>query len=400
MPVIILALLGVAMKKLARIEKTLPLIGNMLLPAFMFACALFSFYINGSYSDFTITALHSGLYLTGLTGFLVLLYFNRSKPIFMFLLIVLSYILINYLKRLYGAEYCQTAAYLSLSTLIPLNMLLFYFFPARSFFNKKNLWLLLAVFAQYSVVELSARHNFSFGFFSSTVPTINIAALGAFTLLLLITLTNAVRSGAIYDYNCFFAYFSLLLAFYYSDSASGLCVFCTTAALCLLSSLIQNIYNEAHKDTLTGLDSRKSYIIHSKNFPLKYSIGIVSIDDYDKLGINFGRRIQNILTKLIATQIINLEKDENIYRYNADEFVIVYKNMDKNESFERLEIIRRAVASALFEFSPRRKPIKLTVSAGVSEKKRSDANSFEVLVRANKILQKTRSFSHNVTSKA
>lgn len=388
------------MKKLAKIEKTLPLIGNMLLPAFMFACALISFYIRGSYSNLTTTILHISFYLTGLSGFLTLLYFNRSKPIFMFLLIALSYVLINYLKRLYGAEYYHNPAYLGLCTFIPLNLLLLYFFPARSFFNKNNLWLLLAIFAQYSVVELSARHNIGFGIFSPALSTINILALGLFSLLLLTTIFNAVRSGSIYDYNCFFAYLSLFFAFYHSDSASGLSVFCTTAMLCLLSSLIQNIYNETYKDTLTGLDSRNSYIIHSKNFPLKYSIGIVSIDDYDKLGINFGHRIQNILTKLIAEQIINLEKDENIYRYSADEFVIVYKNMDKNESFERLETIRRAIASALFEFSPRRKPIKLTVSAGISEKKRSDANSFEVLVRADKILQKTRSFSHNVTSKA
>lgn len=79
----------------------------------------------------------------------------------------------------------------------------------------------------------------------------------------------------------------------------------------------------------------------------------------------------------------------------------MYKNLDKKESFERLETIRRAVASASFVYHPRRKPIKLTVSAAVSEKKRSDANSFEVLVRALQgSLPKPRSFSHNVTSQA
>ena len=48
----------------------------------------------------------------------------------------------------------------------------------------------------------------------------------------------------------------------------------------------------------------------------------------------------------------------------------------------------------------RKKPIKLTVSCAVSEKKRSDANSVEVLVRAHKALQKTYKFTQNVTSKA
>ncbi len=80
--------------------------------------------------------------------------------------------------------------------------------------------------------------------------------------------------------------------------------------------------------------------------------------------------------------------------------MIVYKNLDRNETFERVETIRRAVASSLFEFSPHKKPLKLTISGAVSEKKRQDLTAYEVLVRTRKVLQKTRSFSHNVTSKA
>lgn len=116
--------------------------------------------------------------------------------------------------------------------------------------------------------------------------------------------------------------------------------------------MYQNIYAETYKDALTGLASRNSYIIHSKDFPLKYSLGIISIDDYDKLASSFSRRGQNVLTKLIASKIVELEKDESIYRYGDDEFVIMYKNLDKKESFERLETIRRAVASASFVYHP------------------------------------------------
>ena len=388
------------MKKLAWIEKTLPLIGNMLLPAFLFAFALLSFYLSTAFSDGIKAFLHISFYLLSFAGFLVLLYFNRSKPVFLFLIMVLAYTLINLLKHGLAEEYTQSAAYISLCSLVPLNLLFFCFWPSGQLLRKTNVWLLLGIFAQYALAEHLARHNIALGFFWQHPGSLNSFAWMAFSVLLGVSLVNAVRSGSITDYNFFFAFLSLLLAFYYSDSASGLSVFSFTAVLCLLSALIQNLYNETYKDPLTGLDSRNSYIIHAKNFPLKYSIGIISIDDYDKLGINFGRRIQNILTKLIAGRIIELEKDETVYRYSPDEFVIVYKSLDKNEGFERLETIRRAVASAQFQFSPRRKPIKLTVSASISEKKRSDANSFEVLVRADKVLQKTRSFSHNVTSKA
>ena len=78
----------------------------------------------------------------------------------------------------------------------------------------------------------------------------------------------------------------------------------------------------------------------------------------------------------------------------------VFRNEDKNESFERLEKIRRSIASAEFVLNNRKKTVKLTVSTCVSEKKRSDANSIEVLFRAHKTLQKANEFSHNISSKA
>ena len=82
------------------------------------------------------------------------------------------------------------------------------------------------------------------------------------------------------------------------------------------------------------------------------------------------------------------------------EFIIIFKNEDKKESFEHLEQIRRAIASTDFMLGNRKKGLKLTVSCCVSEKKRSDDSSLDVLVRARKALQKTYQFTQNVTTKA
>lgn len=388
------------MAKFAQIEKTLPLISNMLLPAFVFAFTLLSFYISGSFSETTNTVLHICFYLISLTSALTLLYFNQNKPIFFFLVIIASYIFINLLKHTYNTEYTSSPAYLNLSILSPFCLLLLYFIPEQPLLRRNNIWILLGLFIVFSIGENLAKYNIGLDIPNSSQSKLNIIAIVCYTSLLLCPFINAIRNGSISDYNYFFAFLCQMLAFIYSDTPSGLVSFSLAAVICLLSALTQNIYNSIYKDQLTGLDSRNSYIMHTKHLPLKYSLGIISIDDYDKIGTNFGRRIRNTLTKLIANQIIDLEPDENIYRYTPDEFVIVYKNLDKKEGFERLETIRRAIASSQFQYSQRRKAIKLTVSACIAEKKRSDANSFEVLVRADKLLQKTRAFSHNVTSKA
>ena len=78
------------MQKLAQIEQTLPLIGNMLLPAFIFAAALLGFYYSGAFSSTTTHILHIGIYLLSVGCTLAQIYFNRSKLLFAFFIVLLA----------------------------------------------------------------------------------------------------------------------------------------------------------------------------------------------------------------------------------------------------------------------------------------------------------------------
>lgn len=383
-------------------EKVLPAIKNIFIPAFIAGFAILCFYIHGPITKVSMLTLHTSFYVLSFTSNMILLYFNYRKPIFFIFCLVLSYMLINLIKAKYGANYLDSAAYNNLCFFIPINLGLFFFWPNRRLLKRENIYLLLAIFVQYAIAEQLSRYDLKLSFNHNANMTSGLSDtnLCIFGILLVATFIKSSISGRIMDYSLFFASLCISVGVYHSDSATALSSFYASASLCIIIAIIQTLYNETYRDTLTGLSSRNAYMIHSKDFPLKYSIAIISIDDYEKFGNTMGRRSQNILTKLVATKIAELEKDEAIYRYNDDEFVLLFKNEDKEESFEKVEVIRRAVAAASFLFNPKRPPLKLTVSAAVSEKKRSDANSVEVLVRARKVLQKTRSFSHNVTSKA
>lgn len=389
------------MQKLALAEKIVPLIAHMLLPAVLFGTALLWFYLDAPFDGGVTAGMHVFFYIFSFAGTIILLYFNLSKALFSILSIVVAYVLINLLKNVGGETYATSAAYQNLSILLPLNLLFFYFWPNHRFLSQKTVALLLGFFAEYALAEHLSRAGISLNLSAGSAENdFNLPSFGLFLVLSICTFVNAVRHGDIWNYNAFFAGLFCGCGLYYSASPSGLTIFFLGAVLCLLLSITQNIYLETYHDPLTGLFSRNSFIIHTKKFPVKYSLGIVSIDDYDKLAANFGKPVQNTLIKLITAKLLELEKEDSIYRYSPDEFVIFYKNLDKNETFERIETIRRTVASALFEYSPRKKALKLTISGAVSEKKRQDLTAFEVLVRARKVLQKTRNFSHNVTSKA
>lgn len=385
------------MHKSIQLEKALILTQNIFFPLVIFALSLFVFYALSPFSSTTSLVFHNLIYLFAFGTIITLLYFNRGKAVFLLFTIILGYTSTNLFKHLYGAEFISSPAYLVLGIFFSLNILIFYFLQPKQLLQKNNIWILILIFLEICISEIIINKQINLGLI---ITSINIIPLTILIITCIISFINAIRTGSISDYNLFFAFMCQIFAFCYSTSASGLTIFTLGSILCILSAIIQNIYTETYKDVLTGQYSRSSYIIHSKNLPLKYCIGLIKIDDYDKIGSNFGKRIQNTLTKLIATTIADIEKEENIYRYNADEFIIIYKNLDKKEGLEHLETIRRAVASSLYEYSSKRNPLKLTVSVCVAEKKRSDASSFEVLMRADKALQKARSFSHNVSHQA
>lgn len=387
------------LKYAAQIEKIISLISPIFIPALIFSAALFGFYLYAPLTPAANLTFHTLFFIMAFACFMVLLYFNQRKPVFFILCALIAYILINVIKNKFGEEFWGEPAYQNLSVLLPLNLTIFYFWPGQRLLNRANIGLLLIVFCQYALGEQLSRSGINLNLWSSPSPLSGLA-LWLFGLAILAMFVQTVLTGSILDYALFFSTISICLGFFYSDSPTALTLLFGTAMFSLLTAIAQNLYFNTYRDSLTSLHSRNSYILHTRDFPLKYSIGIVSIDDFDKLRFRFGTHRQNQLIKLIAAKILEYEKPDCVYRYSNDEFVIVFKSYDKNESFERLETIRRAVASASFVFNPRRPALKVTVSAAVSEKKRSDANSFEVLVRARKVLDKTRSFSHNVTSKA
>lgn len=95
-------------KILAQLEKIFPLVKNLVAPALIFGCCLLAFYLNGSFADATNMTLHSLFYLLGFASFMVLLYFNQSKPAFFIICASLSYVLINFLKYKYQGEYTSS----------------------------------------------------------------------------------------------------------------------------------------------------------------------------------------------------------------------------------------------------------------------------------------------------
>ena len=383
-------------------EKTLPLIKNIFIPAAVLTAAVLVFYGIPDLNRGTQLTLHTLFYLLTLLTFGIMLFFNQSKPVFFLLIIILDYALINHLKIAAPAAFADTALFADLGFFTPFYLLLFAFLPERHLLTRFNAGILLLVFAQFAVIEHLNQNGLSLAYpLYETASPLDSSNQLLFLFLFLTLFIRSVAAGKIFDYALLFAALETGIGFYYADSAAAMTVFFTAAVLTVLLAVVTDIFYSTRHDALTGLGSRKAFIIDAGRFPIKYSLGIICIDDYQPLAKMLGRRGRNVLTRLVASIIREKEPDERIYRYSEDEFILILNiTEDKNSSFNRLETIRRAVASSAFILPSKKRPIKITVSGSVSDKKRSDADVYEVLARTRKALQKTLSFSHNVTSKA
>lgn len=379
----------------------MPLVHNSIIPALIFGAALLGYYLYGDITVASMLTLHYAFYTLCAAATLILVYFNQRKPVFFILTILVSYVLINHFKKLYSMDYLSSPAYLNLCFFVPLNLALFYFYPPHRLLTRHTVYWLLFILAEFTLAEKLTERSLVLALSLSSdfinLSTVSFLLFSAFCLAAFIRMT---ATGQIAGTGLFFSGLNIFCGFYYSASATALTIFFCATALTLCLTIGKNLYYSTFQDPLTGLASRNAYLRHSPHFPLKYSLGIVCIDNYDHLRQVFGRRGINALTQMIALRLSEAENENTVYRYSEDEFVIIFKNEDKKESFNRLENIRRTIAASEFMLGARRKPLKLTVSCCVSEKKRSDDNSFEVLIRTRKALTKAYKFTQNVTSQA
>ncbi len=367
---------------------------DVCLPAMLFAIGVF-YYCDKSVSfvaepDF----FHLSFFvLFGIWGF-YLFATHKTREGFLALSVLTVYIVLNNLKKTYGIVFWELSSYKFLGLFFLINWSLYCIADFFKFGKKVDFYLCCLLFAEGVVIE-----NYIIPKESSYTLLFQLVILFCWIVYVLIYLSYISSTSNIKIYGEFFAFLSLSLGFFNSESPLAISLYGSLAVLILLVSTIYADVYCYFRDKLTGLYSLNTYLRHSKNFPLKYSLGVVCIDDYIKLLKVFGIRQTDLLVKMLVSKIKEASMGADIYRYNDDEFILIFKNEDKKQCFEYLETIRRNIAGSEFVLGSKQ-VVKLTISAGVSEKKRSDADVEPVLMRTREAVQRTYKFTQNMTSKA
>lgn len=379
-----------------KLERYIQLCGNMLLPCFLFVVGLFTYLwsSNLDYDDGII--FHRIFFLANIILLLIYVNFNQGKTAFSALTIFGVYVIINHLKRQYGALMTETIYYQNMLLSVPLNLLLFYLNPPRRFVEKKSVFYLLFIALEITIIELLSRCNIVL---SWHFGGINITMTVAFSILLITVFVQAVRFGKLYDYSLFFSFCALGFGLYFSNNPVGLSLFFAVSLLIMLFMIVYDIFYKYYYDEITGLHNRVSYLKDSRNLPPKYSLGVIKIDGFDGLRKGLNIRQRNELVVLISDIIQeHISENATLYCYDEDQFLEVCEKLNFKEIHDEFEAVRRHIAATEFLLNNHPVPIKVTISGGVAEKKRTDLNAEAVLARAFKSMHETLKFSGNVIS--
>ncbi|PYF79932.1 diguanylate cyclase [Marinomonas alcarazii] len=142
-----------------------------------------------------------------------------------------------------------------------------------------------------------------------------------------------------------------------------------------LRSLLQEKLAQAMTDSLTDLPNRTAYqdailplckIMQKTQKPL--CLAVCDIDHFKKVNDTWGHLAGDKVLRLVPKQIRSiLLKQDHIFRYGGEEFVIIFPETNMEQAIQRAEAIRLAVEKAPFNMQG--EPVSISVSIGVAELK-------------------------------
>lgn len=386
----------------SKIENVLIYSKKICLPALILCAFLMYFSSITNFSDDVYHAIHATFIVITIVNLILSVYLKVFSIFTMSSITYISYLVINTLRYAYGEDYIFSAGYNIWNILVIPNIVFAYCF----FVNKKNrkycslffvVLFLETMFIEQMQSQAIAPDSY---YFYKHIGSLNYPAFCIYIFFIVFTLVHHSAKGKILSGSVLFTVISLFVANLLSDNLFAFSLFYLSAMLILMVSLITYIcYNNVNNEDLDVANYYSYSRDAEKKYPLKYSISLMYIDEYERILKRFGMAKMIMLKKMFFKRIKEIAPDVLLYNYKSDSLIMVFKNSNAADSFEVADEIRRTLVKSIFVFNENNH-LQLTVSQCISEKKRSDSDATTVLLRAEQSLKNACKFTRNITIKA
>lgn len=362
-------------------------------------------------------------YLAAMAGMLLAVHFHRGRPFFILLTLAVFY----WCYRSFlvdGLELRQQRAlFHAFCTVIPINLFLFNLIPERGIFTEAGRVRLMGLGAQaflayfifhYHFTELQPLFEANFLSLENTgLFTISQAALLLFLVAFLGILALFVLRYTPMASCSLGVLAALFIACNWLTTSHAVTVFCLAAGVIATTGILQDSYNLAFRDDLTGIPSRRALNESLYGVGRDFTIAMVDIDHFKKFNDAYGHDVGDQVLKLVAAKLARVGGGGKTYRYGGEEFTILFDRLRAEETGPHLEALRREIAEYRLAIRGEDRPKEssqgkkrrtgakdgitatVTVSIGVAESCREHQTPEDVVLAADKALYRAKNQGRN-----
>ncbi|HET7922210.1 MAG TPA: GGDEF domain-containing protein [Gammaproteobacteria bacterium] len=299
----------------------------------------------------------------------------------------------------------------TLCLLVPVNLLVFCFSPERGVFSRYGATrfgllgievLVIAALAGFQAAPVAAALHVKFtqlAVFSHTPVTQPGWLLFATGLLLLNDRLIQRHSAELAAF--FFALLAGAVILHRQDAA-GMTAFGAAIAAGFGHAIIQQSWNMAYLDTLTGLPGRRALEEQMRQIAGPHVIAMLDVDHFKRFNDNHGHDVGDHVLRFVASRLQKNAGGGRPFRYGGEEFCILYLAKEAHEVMPVLEALRSDIENCRFEMRNRQRraqeegadtgkpqatgPLAVTVSIGMAHAPHDGTDPWSVLKAADQAL--------------
>lgn len=190
----------------------------------------------------------------------------------------------------------------------------------------------------------------------------------------------------------------------------------STALLLLIVAVVQDAYQMAFLDELTGLPGRRALNAEMGRLGRRFAVAMVDVDHFKKFNDTYGHDVGDQVLLMVAINLSRVTGGGRAFRYGGEEFVVLFAGKDAESVKDHLEALRESIAHAAFTLRGKDRPesapkdknqarfqkktneVSVTVSIGMAGPSGDVSDPDAVLKAADKALYKAKQAGRNRVS--
>ncbi len=362
-------------------------------------------------------------YLSAMIGMFLSVHFHRGRPFTALLLISILY----FLSRTHLSEgiigFDHQGLYLGLSLLLPFNFALLAAMREKGVFSvagrlrlgfiliqTASVWLLFRHYFE-ELLPLLTRKLFPFAVLDRLLLPQPLLLLASLFILLIASLT--VKRQLPIESGLLGALTAVVITLSKITSPDIPPLFCFAAGLIITLSILQDSYNMAFRDDLTGMPSRRALNENLHGLGRRYAVAMLDVDHFKRFNDTYGHDVGDQVLKMVAKKMMSVGGNGKAFRYGGEEFTVLFPGKRSADALPHLEELRRAIEGYSLAIRNDDRPrdakqgegkrgsksglteVSVTISIGVAESGERQGGPAEVMKAADKALYRAKSKGRN-----